>query len=516
MKSSQPKQSRIFISYRRADSEAITGRIHDRLAEEFGRPKVFQDVESIPPGVNFKKYLEDMVATCDVLLVIIGQKWLTVTDAKGNRRLDNPNDFVAIEIEAGLKRSGMLVIPVLVDRASMPSAEDLPQQLVPLHYCNAISIRHNPDFNRDMDIFVQHLVEARPNLVQKAKSWRWPSILAVTILCLIMISIVAINRFAAHGSDPVETSTASVSSISTNTETATVEPSSTTPPTITQIPITPTDTITPSVEVTQEVIGVAITPQPDEPFTVKTSATFVNIYDVKRRNTIGLLGNGDAILLDPESLKDNDWIYIAKDGVEGWVHSASIGYNRIQAEATAECVVADGYDAPIGDAEARRLDQVWPPGWVDASPFGRLFFVGTPSEAYHTGADLNFGTAYEDKGLPVSAAASGVVVFAGRVSVWGNIVVIQHDPLLTCDGEILYGRYAHVQNMMVVTGQRVRRGEQIAEVGDAFGRYVPHLHFDLSRSIGIAMIPSYWPGNDLAGLTENFVDPLAFVRDHRP
>ena len=76
--------------------------------------------------------------------------------------------------------------------------------------------------------------------------------------------------------------------------------------------------------------------------------------------------------------------------------------------------VADGYDSPVGASEQRRGDTVWPPGWRDATPFGKLYFIGTPSEAYHTGADLNFGAPYADKGMACYACASGVVLVAAR------------------------------------------------------------------------------------------------------
>lgn len=178
--------------------------------------------------------------------------------------------------------------------------------------------------------------------------------------------------------------------------------------------------------------------------------------------------------------------------------------------------VADGYDSPIGTTEQRRSSQVWPPGWVDASPFGRLYFVGTPSEAYHTGADLNWGQPYEDKGLPIYSAANGVVTFAGRLNVWGNVIVVRHDPLYMPGGQVLYARYGHVQNMKVRTGDRVKRGQQLAEIGDAFGRYVPHLHFDLSPTSILERLPSDWPGKNETLLRQNYIDPLPFIRRYRP
>lgn len=178
--------------------------------------------------------------------------------------------------------------------------------------------------------------------------------------------------------------------------------------------------------------------------------------------------------------------------------------------------VSDGYDSPVGSLTQRRATQVWPQGWLDASPFGVLYFVGTPSEAYHTGADLNWGKPYEDKGLPVYSVANGVVTFAASLPTWGNVIVIRHDPLYSPTGEVLYSRYGHVQNMRVKAGDRVQRGDQICEIGDAFGRFVPHLHFDLSPTTILETRPSDWPARDRARLLKHYIDPLQYIRRNRP
>ena len=102
--------AKIFISYRRDDSAGHAGRVHDRLEREFGRDLLFMDVDAIPLGFNFVKVLEDQVTKCDVLLAIIGPGWLDARDDDGNRRLDNPHDYIRIEIAAALKRD----IPVIL------------------------------------------------------------------------------------------------------------------------------------------------------------------------------------------------------------------------------------------------------------------------------------------------------------------------------------------------------------------------------------------------------------------
>ena len=176
--------------------------------------------------------------------------------------------------------------------------------------------------------------------------------------------------------------------------------------------------------------------------------------------------------------------------------------------------LADGYDSPVGTLTERRSETVWPGAWIDASPFGRLYFVGTPSEAYHTGADLNL-PADADRHAPVYAAASGVVVFASRLPTWGNVIIIKHDPLAS-NNKVLYGRYAHVENMIVQVGQRVKRGEQIASVGNAFGQWAYHLHFDLSPTTILETQPQHWPGRNYSELIRHYIDPREFIRANRP
>jgi len=175
---------------------------------------------------------------------------------------------------------------------------------------------------------------------------------------------------------------------------------------------------------------------------------------------------------------------------------------------------ADGFDCPVGTEEDRHSAKMWPGQWLDASPFGRLYFVGTPSEAYHTGADLNLPRD-ADAHTPVYAAASGIVTFASRLPTWGNVIVIKHDPLAT-DGKVLYGRYAHVEEMIVKVGDRVKRGQQIARVGNAFGQWAYHLHFDLSPTTLLDGKPADWPAKDRTRLLKNYIDPKEFIVNNRP
>jgi murein DD-endopeptidase MepM/ murein hydrolase activator NlpD len=179
--------------------------------------------------------------------------------------------------------------------------------------------------------------------------------------------------------------------------------------------------------------------------------------------------------------------------------------------------LADGYDPPIGLEAERHGSQVWPGKWFDATGYAVRYRIGTPYEAYHTGADLNLNDPNWDADAhsPVYAAASGVVTHASRLPGWGNVIVIKHDPLITT-GKIMFGRYAHVENMRVQVGQRVVRGEQISSVGNAEGAFPYHLHFDLSPTDILQAHPEHWPKLDLNNLLVNYVDPRQFVLDNRP
>lgn len=144
------KMAKILISYRREDSAYPAGIIRDQLAGRFGRQNVFIDIDSIPFGQDFRHHISREVESCDYLLAVIGRSWLSVHDAAGQRRLDDPSDFVRLEIEAALARD-IPVIPVLLDNVSPPKPEELPASLGSLAYRNAISIRPPPDLPHDIE-----------------------------------------------------------------------------------------------------------------------------------------------------------------------------------------------------------------------------------------------------------------------------------------------------------------------------------------------------------------------------
>ena len=156
--------AKVFISYRRTDSAAISGRIYDRLVEKFKRKNVFKDVDDIPAGVNFGDYIQESVRECAVMLVVIGQDWLDIRGPDGGPRLDDLADWVRIEIEMALSL-GLTIIPLLVEGATMPQAPNLPVSLREVVQINALKVRNDPDFTHDVErviAAIEYAIAARP------------------------------------------------------------------------------------------------------------------------------------------------------------------------------------------------------------------------------------------------------------------------------------------------------------------------------------------------------------------
>jgi|GEM_PF-1442376 TIR domain-containing protein len=176
---------KIFINYRRDDSIGMAGRLHDRLAQTFGRDKLFMDVDHIPAGADFVAHLNNQVAECDVVLAIIGPNWLRAKDKAGQRRLHQPDDFVAIEIAAALARD-TLVIPVLVDAARMPKESDLPDTLKPLARRQAVEVRH-AHFGHDAEALIARMRKALGQEAAGPGRWSVPlvAVVAATLLLLV-------------------------------------------------------------------------------------------------------------------------------------------------------------------------------------------------------------------------------------------------------------------------------------------------------------------------------------------
>jgi hypothetical protein len=148
--------SRIIISYRRADSAAIAGRIFDRLSSHYGDESVFMDIDKIPFGTDFREHIRKVLLDGDILLAVIGPNWLGKT-AEGGSRISEEADPVRVEIETALRRQGTTVIPVLVDGAAMPSSTELPESMRDLAYLNAAPLDVGRDFRQHMDRLIRSI-----------------------------------------------------------------------------------------------------------------------------------------------------------------------------------------------------------------------------------------------------------------------------------------------------------------------------------------------------------------------
>ncbi|HXO30171.1 MAG TPA: toll/interleukin-1 receptor domain-containing protein, partial [Thermoanaerobaculia bacterium] len=197
--SSSERSANIFINYRREDSAGHTGRLFDRLSARLpGR--VFMDIDTLEPGVDFVEVIEKAVGFCQVLIVVMGQEWLRVKDAAGRRRLDDPADFVRLEVATALQRT-IRVIPVLVQGASMPRAEELPEDLAKLARRNAIELS-DARWAYDVDRLIKTIEEVLQGLerpaaaaaerheaapsaaaARAAKPRAWMAVLAAVVVC---------------------------------------------------------------------------------------------------------------------------------------------------------------------------------------------------------------------------------------------------------------------------------------------------------------------------------------------
>lgn len=132
----------VFISYRREETAGEARALFGALVARLGENSVFMDVDNIELGRDFRQVLQERLASCDLLLALIGRDWVNAKNASGQRRLEDPADFVRLEIEAALKRN-IPVTPVLVQGAHMPAAEQLPENLRDFAYRNGFELSHN-------------------------------------------------------------------------------------------------------------------------------------------------------------------------------------------------------------------------------------------------------------------------------------------------------------------------------------------------------------------------------------
>ncbi len=222
---------RIFLSYRRKDTAGFAHAIYNILAPEFGQENVFMDVDKIKPGQDFVETLNRAVSHCDVLLVLIGPIWLNITDEKGARRLDDPNDFVRIEIESALKYN-KIIIPVLLQGAGMPEENELPTNLRPLSRRQAVSIGDH--LSDDVKRLATSIRRAMRDSGERTETGRLTKIivgvcLIASIVVITLLGQKIIRNYPAKPADspntiPIFTSTSESLPIGTATLRTTVTP----------------------------------------------------------------------------------------------------------------------------------------------------------------------------------------------------------------------------------------------------------------------------------------------------
>ena len=150
--------SRIFISYRRSDGAGYAGRIFDRLQNEFGTAHVYRDVDSLEDGTRFPDDIAEQLTKCRVVLVVIGPTWCDARNATGSRRLDDPGDWVRIEVTEALRR-GLCVIPITVGGARLPDTSDLPEDMRDLTQRQARELRDGDTWGADLDLLVRRIAK---------------------------------------------------------------------------------------------------------------------------------------------------------------------------------------------------------------------------------------------------------------------------------------------------------------------------------------------------------------------
>ncbi len=230
--------TKIFISYRRDDSRKDAGRIHDKLEQVFGERNVFKDVSDIRAGTDFRRAIFEEIINADVVLVIIGKYWLTITDENGNRRLDNSADFVRIEVETALTGGKTTVIPILVDNAKMPKPDELPVSMRELAFKHAIAIRDDPDFNRDLNQLIEDLKFSvkktsfgkKTTLIPASKlqtKRRTPSLLLGGLILLVIVAAAIFLSGILNNNDDNLTAREESTEVAQSTPTSTLTPMST-------------------------------------------------------------------------------------------------------------------------------------------------------------------------------------------------------------------------------------------------------------------------------------------------
>jgi hypothetical protein len=194
----------VFISYRRKDSGGHAGRLHADLVRRYGRDDVFMDIDSLEGGVEFREQIHRTLDASDIALVLIGEAWTAPTgDGEASRRIDREDDLVRREVAAALKHEEVAVVPVLVEGAKLPSAEELPEDLATLRELHVCQLR-NGDWHADVRrisraIDASNRSSGASRLMQRLR--RHPRRVAAALGLIALLAVLAVAIFPLGGDD---------------------------------------------------------------------------------------------------------------------------------------------------------------------------------------------------------------------------------------------------------------------------------------------------------------------------
>jgi hypothetical protein len=171
----------VFISYRRSDTAGEATALYSDLAAVIGKDSVFMDVDKIALGRDFRQVLREHLESCDFMLALVGRNWVEAKNSFGQRRLEDPGDYVRLEIETALKRN-IPVTPVLVQDAQMPTVAQLPEEIKDFAYRHGFELSHNR-WNSDVQEMIKRL-----GLSKQEKSW--PTIVGASVLAMLLLGVV--------------------------------------------------------------------------------------------------------------------------------------------------------------------------------------------------------------------------------------------------------------------------------------------------------------------------------------
>ncbi|HET9359907.1 MAG TPA: toll/interleukin-1 receptor domain-containing protein, partial [Vicinamibacterales bacterium] len=193
-----------FISYRRDDAAGYAGRLHEALERRLGGDQIFRDIDTLEPGLDFVEAIHSRLRECRVFLALIGREWLDARDREGRRRLDQPHDYVRLEISAALARADVRVIPVLIEGATMPAPETLPEPLRALARRHAVNLRDDAwdhDVDRLAEVISGVTASAHPRQTSRGPGAKSLSLRRLMAVAAAVVALVVVMLFVMKDND---------------------------------------------------------------------------------------------------------------------------------------------------------------------------------------------------------------------------------------------------------------------------------------------------------------------------